>query len=265
MEKKTDNIYIYLWEEFNTIYVGRTKNPKSRHYQHKHRVAESTYQFSSEHHIEHPKMIIIENDLSLEEGTKREKYWIDYYINNSQYNVLNKSRGGQTGRTPKYSDEERKEHNRLSSKKYYEANRENRIKSAKEYRIKHLDIIKERKRLSYQEKTKEKRKYREIVRNILALENEVKNEMYKEREILKKERCAMVNREKNKEYCKKYYQEHRETMLKQIKSSQQNYYETNRDKILKRQKEYNDKHKEEKKLYNKAYYQSRKEKIKNVN
>lgn len=37
MEEKFDNIYIYLWEEFDTIYVGRTKNPKSRHYAHKTR------------------------------------------------------------------------------------------------------------------------------------------------------------------------------------------------------------------------------------
>ena len=77
MANKRDNIYIYLWEEFNTIYVGRTINPKSRHYQHRHIVTESTYKFSSEHHVEHPKMIIIENDLSVEEGIEREKYWIN--------------------------------------------------------------------------------------------------------------------------------------------------------------------------------------------
>jgi predicted GIY-YIG superfamily endonuclease len=112
MENKTDNIYIYLWEEFNTIYVGRTKNPKSRHYQHRHLESESTYQFSSEHHVEHPKMIIIENNLTLEEGTEREIYWINYYVNNSSYNVLNKSRGGQTGRVKVYTDVELKKRRR---------------------------------------------------------------------------------------------------------------------------------------------------------
>ena len=74
MIENRDNIYIYLWEEFNTVYVGRTVNPKGRHYQHKHRESEKTYQFSSEHHVEHPKMIIIESDLSLGEGIEREKY-----------------------------------------------------------------------------------------------------------------------------------------------------------------------------------------------
>ena len=97
MSERRDNIYIYLWEEFNTIYIGRTINPKGRHYAHKHRNTERTYQFSSEHHVEHPKMIIIENDLTIEEGIEREKYWINEYRNNTPYNVLNKVEGGSIG------------------------------------------------------------------------------------------------------------------------------------------------------------------------
>ena len=96
-KEKRDNIYIYLWEEFNTIYIGRTIRPKSRHYQHRHIITDTTYKFSSEHHVEHPKMIIIENDLTVEEGIEREKYWIEYYRNETQYNVLNKTKGGETG------------------------------------------------------------------------------------------------------------------------------------------------------------------------
>jgi len=97
VNEKRDNIYIYLWEEFNTVYVGRTIRPKSRHYQHRHTTTDSTYKFSSEHHVEHPKMIIIENDLTIEEGIEREKYWIEYYKNKTNYNVLNKTKGGETG------------------------------------------------------------------------------------------------------------------------------------------------------------------------
>lgn len=111
MKKNRDSIYIYLWEEFNTVYIGRTVNPKGRHYQHKSRKSESTYKFSSEHHVEHPKMIIIENDLTIEEGIEREKYWINYYKTNNEYVVLNKSRGGQIGGQLKplsLSDEEKK-------------------------------------------------------------------------------------------------------------------------------------------------------------
>ena len=121
MEKKVDNIYIYIWEEFNTIYIGRTINPKGRHYAHKHRESERTYQFSSKYHVEHPKMIIIENDLSVEEGVEREKYWIEYYRNNTDYNVLNKTCGGQIGgeKTKEtLTEEEKKEH----QKEYYQKN-----------------------------------------------------------------------------------------------------------------------------------------------
>ena len=70
MNEKRDCIYIYFWEDLNAVYIGRTINPKSRHYQHKHREKEKTYQFSAEHGVEHPKMIIIENDLTIEEGVK---------------------------------------------------------------------------------------------------------------------------------------------------------------------------------------------------
>ena len=97
MEQKKDNIYIYLWEEFNTVYIGRTIRPKSRHQAHRTRPTETTYKFSSEHHVEHPKMIIIENDLTIEEGIEREKYWINYYKEKGTYNVLNKTKGGETG------------------------------------------------------------------------------------------------------------------------------------------------------------------------
>lgn len=29
MSNKKDNIYVYLWEEFNTVYIGRTVNLKA--------------------------------------------------------------------------------------------------------------------------------------------------------------------------------------------------------------------------------------------
>ena len=97
MSEKKDNIYIYLWEELSTVYVGRTVNPRSRHYQHRHIPTEVTYRFSSEHHVEHPRMVIIENDLTIEEGIEREKYWIKEYRENSPYKVLNKVKGGGVG------------------------------------------------------------------------------------------------------------------------------------------------------------------------
>ncbi len=123
MVERRDNIYIYLWEEFNTVYIGRTVNPKGRHYAHKHRETEPTYKFSSEHHVEHPKMIIIESDLAIEEGVEREKYWINYY-SGTDYNVLNTLKSGGTSNLNggKWSKEkvfeEAKKYNSLSQFKY---------------------------------------------------------------------------------------------------------------------------------------------------
>jgi len=125
MNGKRDNIYIYLWEGFNTIYIGRTVNPKSRHQAHRTRETVSTYKFSSEHGVKHPKMIIIESDLSVEEGVEREKYWINEYREHSTYNVLNKTKGGEVGGSSgaiKWTKdnvfEEAKKYNSLSQFKY---------------------------------------------------------------------------------------------------------------------------------------------------
>ena len=138
MNERRDNIYVYFWEEFNTVYVGRTINPKSRHYTHKHRESERTYQFSSEHGVEHPKMIIIENDLTIEEGVEREKYWIDYYKNNTPYDVLNKLCGGQRGRRISNLTEEEK---KQRQKEYYQNNKERIKEYKKEYRKKNREKV----------------------------------------------------------------------------------------------------------------------------
>lgn len=263
MEYKTDNIYIYLWEEFNTIYIGRTKNPKSRHYQHRHIQTESTYQFSSEHHVEHPKMVIIENDLTVEEGAERERYWISYYRENSPYKVLNKSRGGQTGRTPRYSEEERKEHSQLSSKKYYLANREKKLAYSKEYREKHYNEIREREKNAYEEKTKQQKKFREITKRILKVERETLKE-------IQEKRNAKKNELRRKEYNRKYYQSHRKSSKPYksgVKFDYKEYYRKHKEELIAKQKEYNKMHKEEKKEYMREYmkqYRSLKKNIKNV-
>ena len=242
MEQRRDNIYIYLWEEFSTIYIGRTINPKSRHYQHRHIVSESTYQFSSKHHVDHPKMVIIENDLTVEEGVERERYWIDYYMNNSQYyNVLNKSCGGQTGRSKLYTDEELKERERQQAKKYYESHKAAILERCKNYRNTHKEKINER-RCS---KNKEQKKYHEILRTILSVERDILKSEESRRKAIKKERRRIENAEKNKEYCRKYYQTHRKSSRpykSEPKFDPKEYYRLHREKLLAKQKEYNKAH-----------------------
>ena len=106
-EKRNDNIYIYVWEDLQAIYVGRTINPKTRHYSHAHCEYETTFKFCKEHGVKHPKMRIIETGLTLNEGKTREIYWIKIYREKSVYIVLNKLKGGQTGliEKPKWTKE----------------------------------------------------------------------------------------------------------------------------------------------------------------
>lgn len=253
MKENRDNIYIYLWEELNTIYIGRTVNPKGRHYQHKHRESERTYQFSSKHHVEHPKMIIIESDLSIEEGIEREKYWINYYKENEKYALLNKSCGGQIGGQLKplaLTDEEKKErarqykkeYNRIHKeelriynarhrdqrKKYYEENKEKIKESVKKYRESHKEEITKK----YYENHEEKKLY-----NRLAFKKYYQKHLKEMRE--KYRERYVSNKEKKLEYNKKYREEHREEILAKKKE----YRELHKEELRLKAKEYREKKK----------------------
>lgn len=140
MEEKVDNIYIYLWEELNTVYIGRTKNLKVRNSQHKNRKTEKTYKFSAENNVEHPNMVIIEKGLTISEGVEREKYWINHYRNETNYNVLNIRQGGQIGNQHRvYTDEEIREHR----KEYYNNNKKERASYQKMYYQNNKEKVKE--------------------------------------------------------------------------------------------------------------------------
>lgn len=219
MNDKRDNIYIYLWEEFNTIYVGRTVNPKGRHWAHKHRNTEATYKFSSEHHVEHPKMVIIENDLTIEEGIEREKYWINEYRKNSSYNVLNKLKGGGVGRKSIYTEEESKvrrvkyieqynDSHKKEHKNYREGNKE-KIKAYKKlYREANKDKVKEQLK-NWRESHKEEIKaYRDAHKDEIKIKRKLYRETHKAeikayRDAHKAEMKAW--RENHKEELKEYY------------------------------------------------------------
>ncbi len=202
MIENRDNIYIYIWEEFNTVYIGRTVNPKGRHYQHKHRESEKTYKFSSEHHVEHPKMIIIENDLSLEKGIEREKYWINYYREESSYNVLNKSCGGQVGGQLiplTLTEDEKRERSRLYKLEYNKTHKEER----KLYNASHKE-----QRKIYYDKNKEK------------LREKAREKYYENHE---------KNKEKNRESWRRYKERHAE----EIRKKDRERYAIRKEKILK--------------------------------
>lgn len=237
MNEKVDNIYIYIWEEFSTVYVGRTKNPRKRHYQHKTRECDKTYKFSSDHHVEHPSMIILESDLTVEEGAEREKYWINYYREQGCYNVLNKTIGGQLGMPSKYTEEERKQH----QKEYYQKNKERILEYRKKYYETHLEEIKEK------DKIRAKRYYEKNKKL-----NQQKQQTEEEKILKIKEHCE-THKDKILSYKRKYYESHKNEKKVQDKK----YRETHKEKI----KEYYQTHKEEiKKRSLKYYYDHKKAK-----
>lgn len=237
MEKK-DNIYVYLWEELNAVYVGRTINPKSRHYQHKHISTERTYKFSEEHCVEHPKMIIIENDLSLENGIEREKYWIEYYKKRA-YNVINKTKGGQIGKILKLTEEERKK----IKDKCLEKQKDKTIEYNKKYYEKNKEKIKNRIKKWYENHKNEKK---------------IIDKLYRERHKEKIKRYNKSYKEIHKNELKLKMKNYRDTHKEEMKS----YRIENKEKIDKQNKEYRSVHKEERNKKQKEYYQKHKEKYK---
>lgn len=250
MKENRDNIYIYIWEELNTVYIGRTVNPKGRHYQHKHRESEKTYQFSSENHVEHPKMTILENDLSLEDGIEHEKYWIDYYRNNSSYNVLNKSKGGQIGgqlRPLALTETEKKERRRLYRKAYYENHKdknefkENNKIYYEKYKKDNKEKIREKSKKYYETHREEIKEYRKLNKN--RTKEYMKKYWIEHREEKKevdRKRYELHKKEKN-EYTKKYIKEHKEKILE----LKRKYREKHREELRLKAKEYREKKKKQ--------------------
>lgn len=94
-------VYVYLMDEFNTCYVGRTKNLHNRDLAHrrgrKHSdgkiTYDSLYQFCIDNNLSIPAPVIKEENLTGIESLEREDYWVSYYRNNG-WNVLNKAKTG---------------------------------------------------------------------------------------------------------------------------------------------------------------------------
>ena len=93
---KVDSIYSYFFEEQNAVYVGRTlmKRQKDRDREHLYKIdRDAVAKFAKENNCSVPSMIIIEDNLTLEEGQEREKFWIEEYKRQG-YKILNKAATG---------------------------------------------------------------------------------------------------------------------------------------------------------------------------
>jgi hypothetical protein len=91
---KIDCVYSYYFKETNTIYIGRTINPKDRDYQHIFMTdRDSVAKYAQKIGCEVPPMIILEDCLTLKEGQEKEDYWKNFY-EDMGYNILNKAATG---------------------------------------------------------------------------------------------------------------------------------------------------------------------------
>ena len=89
-----DNVYLYFFEKYNAVYIGRTINTKRRDREHIFNTSNDTVaKFAFAHDCPVPPMIILEEKLSLEQGQGREDYWRNYYERQGYY-VLNKAKTG---------------------------------------------------------------------------------------------------------------------------------------------------------------------------
>ena len=101
-EGKIDCVYAYEFKEYNTVYVGRTlmKRVRERNYEHLFTEADAVAMFAKEHRIPLPAMKILEENLTLKEGTEKEGYYLQCYKDKG-WNTLNRAKTGSIGKIAK--------------------------------------------------------------------------------------------------------------------------------------------------------------------
>lgn len=94
---KIDMVYSYEFIEQKTVYVGRTlmRTKKQRDYQHIFG-DDSVSKFAKENNIAVPEMRILEDNLTIKEGSENEGVWLELYREDG-WNILNKAKTGSIG------------------------------------------------------------------------------------------------------------------------------------------------------------------------
>ena len=95
---KVDSVYAYIFESENAVYVGRTlmRCQRNRDCDHIINISDTVAKFAKEKNIPVPKMLILEENLTIEEGSFQEGVWLNYFKKQG-YNILNKCRTGGIG------------------------------------------------------------------------------------------------------------------------------------------------------------------------
>lgn len=94
---KIDCVYAYEFKEQNAVYIGRTlmSLQKQRDYQHIFR-EDSVSKFAKENNIPIPEMKILEDNLTIKEGSENEGIWVELYKEDG-WIILNKVKTGGIG------------------------------------------------------------------------------------------------------------------------------------------------------------------------
>lgn len=92
IKDKIDSVYVYIFEDTKAAYVGRTliRRQKKRDREHIFNLDnDNVARYAKKHHFPVPPMIILESNLTLEEGLEREDYWRKWYEQQG-YTMLNR-------------------------------------------------------------------------------------------------------------------------------------------------------------------------------
>ena len=92
IKDKIDSVYVYIFEDTKVAYVGRTliRRQKKRDREHIFNLDnDNVARYAKKNHVPVPPMIILESNLTLEEGLDREDFWRRWYEDHG-YTMLNR-------------------------------------------------------------------------------------------------------------------------------------------------------------------------------
>lgn len=94
-DAKVDSVYCYIFEEQKAAYVGRTLMYRQhiRDIEHGNQENDAVYKFAHKNNCTIPKMQIIEENITVQQGREREDYWRKHYESIGYY-MLNKAATG---------------------------------------------------------------------------------------------------------------------------------------------------------------------------
>ena len=102
VEGKIDCVYAYEFADYHSVYVGRTlmRRMRERNYEHLFTENDAVALFVKEHRIPLPAIKILEDNLTIKEGTEKEGYYLQRYLDNG-WIILNRAKTGSIGKLAK--------------------------------------------------------------------------------------------------------------------------------------------------------------------